>query len=281
MENEVAGADEKLMNNDSFTHHRFLDEAGDTTFYGKGKITVIGNDGASHCFILGMLKINEPLVEVRRKVLDLQQTISEDPYFTGVPSIEKKKAACGYFLHAKDDLPEIRKMAFDLIKNIDCSFEAVVGRKVPSLYESKHNGKEAEFYADLLSHLLKNKLNAYSKLVLNISHRSKCTTHSNLQKGLDKAINRANSKNPEKANDCKVVFNVQQPTTEPLLNISDYFCWAIQRVFERGETRYYDYISEQVALVQDIYDFKKWGSGRNYYGRKNRLSSDNCLKNNK
>jgi len=76
-----------------------------------------------------MLKINEPLDEVRKKVVDLQQTIAGDSYFHGVPSIEKKKATCGYFLHAKDDLPEVKKMAFELIKGIDCSFEAVVGRK--------------------------------------------------------------------------------------------------------------------------------------------------------
>jgi hypothetical protein len=268
------------MNTVSFKSHRFLDEAGDTTFYGKGKISVIGNEGSSHCFILGMLKINEPLDEVRNKVVDLQQSIADDSYFEGIPSIEKKKATYGYFLHAKDDLPEVRKMVFDLIKTIDCSFETVVGRKIPALYEKKHNGKEAEFYADLLSHLLKNKLNAYERLVLNISHRSKCTSHTNLQKGLMKAIHRANSKSPDKANDCNVVFNVQQPTTEPLLNLADYFCWAIQRVFERGETRYYDYISEQVAMVQDIYDFEKWKRGGNYYNRKKKLSSENCLKNN-
>ena len=268
-------------NKGSCIHHRFLDEAGDTTFYGKGKISVIGNEGSSHCFILGMLKINEPLDTVRKKVIELQQVIAEDSYFHGVPSIEKMKASCGYFLHAKNDLPEVKKMAFDLIKTLDCSFEAVVGRKIPTLYESKHNGKEAEFYADLLSHLLKNKLNAYSKLVLNISHRSKCTTHTNLQKGLSKAVTRAQSKAPDKANDCSVVFNVQQPTAEPLLNIADYFCWAIQRVFERGETRYYDYISDQVAMVQDLYDFEKWKSRGNYYNRQKKLSSDNCLKNNK
>ena len=268
-------------NKDSFTHHRFLDEAGDTTFYGKGKISVIGNEGSSHSFILGMLKINEPLDTGRKKIIELQQAIAEDSYFRGVPSIEKMKASCGYFLHAKNDLPEVKKMAFELIKNIDCSFEAVVGRKIPTLYESKHNGKEAEFYADLLSHLLKKKLNAYSKLVLNISHRSKCTTHTNLQKGLSKAITRAQTKTPDKANDCRVVFNVQQPTAEPILNISDYFCWAVQRVFERGEIRYYEYISDKIALVQDLYDFEKWKSGGNYYNRQKKLSSDNCLKNNK
>jgi len=49
------------------------------------------------------------------------------------------------------------------------------------------------------------------------------------------------------------------------LNISDYFCWAVQLVFERGEIRYYDYISDKVALVQDLYDFEKWKSGGNCY----------------
>ena len=72
-------------------------------------------------------------------------------------------------LSPKDDVPEVRKMAFELINSIDCSFEAAVGRKIYPLYEKKHNGNEADFYADLLSHLLKNKLNKYDELVLNIS----------------------------------------------------------------------------------------------------------------
>ncbi|TLU83603.1 MAG: hypothetical protein FDX21_07410 [Chlorobium sp.] len=254
-----------------------MDEAGDTTFYGKGKIPVIGNAGASYCFMLGMLKINEPLDAVRKKVVELQQSIAADAYFAGIPSIEKKKSSYGYFLHAKDDLPEVRKLAFDLIKGIDCSFEAVIGRKIPHLYESKHNGKEAEFYADLLSHLLKHNLNEHDKLILNLSHRSKCTSHTNLQKGLDKAIKRAGIQAPHQANNCKVVFNVQQPTTEPLLNISDYFCWTIQRVFERGEMRFYEYISDQVTLVQDLYDFEKGETNSRQYGKSRKLSKENCM----
>ena len=34
-------------------YHRFLDESGDTTFYGKGKRVIIGENGVSKCFILG------------------------------------------------------------------------------------------------------------------------------------------------------------------------------------------------------------------------------------
>jgi len=261
----------------TFKYHRFLDEAGDTTFYGKGRIPIVNTNGVSNCFILGMLKIKEPLEEVRKKVLELQHIVSIDPWFATVPSILKKKAKTGYFLHAKDDVPEVRKMAFELIQSIDCSFECIVARKLYDLYERKHNGKEAEFYADLLSHLLKNKLNKYDNLVLNIAQRSRCTTHTNLQNGLDKALERSRKKHPKKKNGCRVVFNVQNPTTEPLLNVSDYFCWSIQPVFERGETRYYDFISDKISMVLDLYDFENFERGRNYYGKKRNLTKDNQL----
>ena len=75
-----------------------------------------------------------------------------------------------------------------------------------------------------------------------------------------------------------MVFNVQQPTREPLLNIADYFCWAVQRVFERGETRYYDFISEKVSMIIDLYDSEKYEGNQNYYGRKRKLTSGNLIK---
>lgn len=260
------------------TYHRFLDESGDTTFYGKGRNPIIGENGVSKAFILGMLKIKEPLHNVRQKIVELQETIANDRYFDSVPSIQKKKENKGYYLHAKDDVPEVRKMAFELISSVDCSFEAVVGRKIYGIYEHKHNGKEAEFYADLLAHLLKNKLNKYKKLVLNIAHRSQCTTHSNLNIGLSKAIQISRKKFPHKGNDCRVVFNVQQPTYEPLLNISDYFLWSVQRVFEKGETRYYDFIADKISLIMDLYDQSNWEGSKNYYTNERRLTVSQCIK---
>ena len=92
------------------TYHLFLDEAGDTTFYGKGKIPIIGHEGVSKCFIMGMVRFNMPLSEITERVVSLQNSIANDSYFRGVPSIEKKRNKFGYFLHAKDDVPEVRKL---------------------------------------------------------------------------------------------------------------------------------------------------------------------------
>jgi len=76
------------------TNHRFLDEAGDTAFYGKGKKAIIGTEGVSRCFILGMVKFKEPLEPLRQKISDLQISIANDPYYQ-VPSILKKKLGAG------------------------------------------------------------------------------------------------------------------------------------------------------------------------------------------
>lgn len=42
-------------------------------------------------------------------------------------------------------------------------------------------------------------------------------------------------------------------TSEPCLQIADYCCWAIQRKWERGDTRSYDLIHDKIASEFDIF----------------------------
>ena len=235
-------------------YHRFLDEAGDTTFFGKGNIPLLGTSGVSNYFLLGMLTVHEPLHEVRSRVINLQSKILNDPYFLPIPSILKKKNKNGYYLHAKDDVPEVRKMVFELMLSIDCHFDAVIGKKEYDVYEKKHNGNQAEFYADMLSHLLQNSMSGHHRVVLNIAHRSRCTTHNNLEKGLQKAFFIARHRYPENLTLTEAFFNIQYPTTEPIINLADYFLWALQRMVERGEKRYVDFIQSRIRNVITLYN---------------------------
>lgn len=274
-------------------NHRFLDEAGDTAFYAKGKKAIVGSNGVSNAFIIGMVKFKQPLGELRNAVQALQSKVANDPFYD-VISIRKKKESTGYYFHATDDIPEVRKLFFDFIKGLDCSFEAVVGRKSVERYETKHKGKEQYFYADLLSFLLKNKLNKEDRLVLHIAERGKSTKNHNLELALEKAKERlassTNFKNFMNSDDpmeidfisrkdilANIVFNVTQPVQEPLLNIADYFCWAVQNVFEKGETRFYNYLKEKISLVIDVYDTNKYDNWKNYYGPRNPLTAENKI----
>jgi len=257
------------------TNHRFIDEAGDTTFFLKGKKPALGTQGVSSCFCIGMVKINDDLEEVRHKIRALQDEISADPFFQ-VPSVVKKINKGGYYLHATDDIPEVRYRFIKLIQSINCSFEAVVGEKSMDRYERQHDGKETVFYSDLLSHLIKNKLHKEDKLVLHISERGKCTKNKNLEDALNRATQRIkDNENNKKKITTKVVFNVNYPTNEPLLNLADYFCWSVQRVFERGDIRYYESLKEKIKVVVDLYDTENYKNWKNYYGPKNPLTAEN------
>ncbi len=135
-------------------NHRFLDEAGDTTFYGKGKVPINGKDGVSSCFI---------------------------------------------------------------------------------------------------------------------ASRGKTTKNNHLQMALEKA----QSRNKGREVTTEVLFNVQNHRAEPLLNVADYFCWSIQRVFEWGELRYYNFLKDKISLVVDLYDTSRYQNSDNYYSPKKPLTPAN------
>lgn len=267
----------------TFKYHRFLDEAGDTTFFGKRRTNILGTAGVSSIFALGMVSIKQDLETTRNQVAKLVKKVSTDPYLCSIPSVRKRIHNGGFYFHAKDDPPEVRYIFFEFLRDeLPFSLEAYVGRKIPGLYARKHNNNEHEFYADLLHHLLKNKM-GYEKLVLNVAERGNSTRMANLEAAAENARRKFTSKTGKDANECKIVFNIQSQRADPLLAVPDYSLWAVQRVFEKGETRFYGSLNEagKIPTVVDLYDFekindvsKKWG---NYYGPKNPLTAENKI----
>ncbi len=260
-------------------YHRFIDEAGDMTFFGKNKTPILGNEGVSKVFILGMVKIKQPLSEVRTIINNFCAEIESDSFFNSMPSVNKRIKQGGYYLHAKDDSPEIRyKFLLYLMENIKFSAQVVVGRKKLSRFTNKHNSQEREFYADLLSHLLKDKAN-YDKLVINIAERGSSTRGKNLEDALLKAHQR-HIERGGKEYTATIKFNVQRYSSEPILAITDYILWTVQRVFEKGEIRYYDIVSKNIKQIHDLYDQTKSGTTNgwmNYYGPDKPLTKDNYI----
>lgn len=196
------------------TSHRFLDEAGDPTFFKKGRILAVGEPGVSLAFSLGMVKFNGDLQPIRAGIRRLQDEIAKDDYLNRIASVAKKVSGGGFYFHATDDSPEVRERMFRFIQSLDCSLEMVVARKIPALFAKKHHNKDSEFYADLLSHLIKNKLKLGQRLVLNIADRGVSTRNMNLELALSKAHERFRKKWSAGEIQYSVVFNVQTPRTD-------------------------------------------------------------------
>ena len=86
--------------------------------------------------------------------------IEADPLLNTIPSVQKRVASGGFYFHACKDTPDVRAVLLRYLRELPCEAEMVVARKIPALFEKQHNGREDEFYADLLAHLLKNRLQA-------------------------------------------------------------------------------------------------------------------------
>lgn len=260
--------------------HRFIDEVGDTAFYGKGggKLIILGQEGVSLVFGMSIVKFERPLAEIRSEIVALQKQVEADPLLNTIPSVVKRVAKGGFFFHACKDSDDVRTVFLHYLRDLKCEAEIVIARKIHSLFVNKHHGKDDEFYADVLSHLIKRRLKQPRRMVLNIAQRGSSTRAKVLDEALAKATGRAGKRWGSDDLKGEVVFNVQTPLREPLLAVPDYLGWAVQRIFEKGQTRYYDYLREKIRLVVDLYDSEKYPNNQNYYDHhRNPLTAQNKI----
>lgn len=258
---------------EGLVHERFLDETGDSSFYRKGRIMAVGQPGCSLAFGIGMLKVAEPLEPLRKRIRSLQLKVMDDPRLNGTRSVQRHLAKRNYHFHAADDHGAVRQVFFDFIRTVNCRATVVMARKLPSIFKSQHQEDESTFYADVLSHLLKDKLQLTGTLRLTIAQRGRSTHDESLHASLAKAKFRFDKRfEPEKRR-TQVEFRVCDYQAEPILSIADYLNWAVQRVFERGEDHWYWEMQKHLPLVVDLYDRERWPGNLHYY----RPGTDNYL----
>jgi hypothetical protein len=144
----------------------FVDEAGDSVIFSKKGKIIIGNEGCSQFFILGLLEVGD-LTSLESEISKLRSDLLSDPYFKGVPSMQAKSRKTTLAFHAKDDLPEVRMKVFGLLRNRnDISFFAVIADKLSTLayiqsrhsYDPKYKYTKDEVYDFLVRRLFKHRL---------------------------------------------------------------------------------------------------------------------------
>ena len=91
-----------------------------------------------------------------------------------------------------------------------------------------------------------------------------------MKEAIDKAIDRFQYKWGKENNNNIRIF-VQQPSHLPLLQVTDYILWAVYRVFEKNEFRYFDFIKEKIKLVHDVFDFETNRHYGTFYTERNQL----------
>jgi len=196
------------------------------------------------------------------------EDMKSDPLYNTLPCIKNQKT---WYLHASYDNLEVQIKFTEFLRKLDgFKFYCVIGRKILDVFHKKHNSNDAEFYFDLVYHLLKDRLNEVDKFhQILLSARQK-NTQKDLNNAVNKAIERDNHKRtmPITINyNCEIV----QSKLTPELSIVDYLLWALQRYIVKGEARFYKALENKYNLIIDLYDFEKSKNGSNYYNTENKF----------
>ena len=65
--------------------------------------------------MLGMVRFDKDLDTVRKTIENAQNKVMQSRYYKAIPSVMKRVNKGGFYFHAKDDSPELRKEFFDVI----------------------------------------------------------------------------------------------------------------------------------------------------------------------
>lgn len=269
-------SDPEAVDNSKTSCNYFVDEAGDGTLFNtKGKV-IIGQEGCSRYFMLGILEV--PNSDALSKGLtDLRKKLLSDPYFRKVPSMQPEQQKTALAFHAKDDIAEVRREVFaELMKYDGLRFYAVVRDKFGVLREVRtYKNKRYhpnQLYDQLITRLFKDRLHKNDEYVITFATRGSSDRTQALKTALEDARHRFEKKWAIHRDATMQILAVPA-STNPCVQAADYFLWAIQRCYERREDRYLDYIWSRCRLIWDVDDRRKNKYGV-YYNQKTPLHID-------
>ena len=262
----------------SSLRYYFVDEAGDPMLFNRRKEVVVGSGGSSSYFILGLLDVNDPLL-LEVELTALRGRLLSDQYFHHVPSMQAERKKTAISFHAKDDIPEVRREVYSLLMLHEMKFFAVVRdkRRIVQLVQERNRKSPTyryhpnQLYDRCVSRLFKERLHKDAGYTIYFSRRGSKDRTVALKVALETA--RSNFRRTwdiQGSGPIDVCPMIARQSAG--LQAVDYFLWALQRLYERGDSRYWEYVWPSVSLVHDVDDVSQNSYGE-YYTQKNPLTA--------
>jgi hypothetical protein len=252
----------------------YVDEAGDGVLFGPKGRNRLDDDDASKFFMLGMVSI-EDAETVVTSLTKLRQDIINNPLFASIPSLAPERNKTAVVFHAKDDHPEIRSKVFENLMALDFKFFAVIKdmRKV-AMYVKSRNKRQPEYryqpdelYDLTVRMLFKERFKTAGDYHVVFARRGKSDRTKALMSEIEKTRQKSvldGSDNPEITLSVMPAF----PKEQAGLQVADYCLWALQRCYERHESRFLEALWPKVSLIHDVDD--PFGAGYGTYYRRNK-----------
>ncbi|MBX9943668.1 MAG: DUF3800 domain-containing protein [Reyranella sp.] len=246
--------------------HYFVDEAEDSTIFGSRGRVLVGTAGCSTFFMLGALQVEDPAA-LTVELDALRGICAADERLQIIPSFKKTQQA----FHAKDDADVVRARVFEVLARHDLRFFAVIADKRAHLNFIREQNERGTIYRyganslydSMVPRLFRDRLHKADVIAVRFAKRGHRDRTTALQRAIDKARRRFERK-WQKENDATIFVEAADPHRHAGLQAADYFLWALQRMYERGQDRYWELVRHRASLIVDADDRADRGYGEHY-----------------
>ncbi len=254
-------------------HHYFVDEAGDLSFFDKQGRIIVGNDGVSLTFMVGVALIPDPAF-TDELLRELRNEIIADPYFKGVPSISAAAGKTARYFHASKDPAEVRRDVFARLPQCKAKVFVAFRRKHVLAEEARRKFDRAgvkvtlrSLYDDLVSRLFRDMLHKAELNRVVFAKHAKWGRREALALAIKKAKANFAARYGIESNKPTDIQSAE-PDQHGGLQVIDYHLWAIQRMVERREDRFFELLRPAYRVIMDLDDkrnkeYGEWYSDQN------------------
>lgn len=264
----------------------YVDEAGDLNLFNKKGKIIVGEEGTSNVFMLGLLYLPDPL-KAKEKLEELRNQLLADPRFKDIPSMQPASKKTALFFHAKNDHRLVRQEVFNLLPQLKATVLVAIRRKLELAQKNKVRDfklgekklvvcqtptklSNNDIYDDLVTRLFQNMLHKADENRIIFARLGKSERREALADAIKKAKKDFNKK-WEKGYDRPTNIDVKKPSEEIGLQIIDYYLWALQRLYERNDDSFFRLLADNYSLIIDLDDKRNKQYGE-YYKDSNPLT---------
>ena len=266
----MKNTNKKKNNRHDLTIHYYIDESGSPDFYGKRNKLLVGKQGYSPVLIIGLVTIvNRDILYSR--IERFKTNLKKKTKLSDIYSLHQPE----WYLHAKDDHPEVRVRFFKFLTKQDFRGYFIIGRKDIGIFHKRHKSSEKNFYFDLVENLLKDRLKDFKEYNIYLSRRSGDSINA-FTEAINHSIDRYNKSTKRKDIKPKYTCTIVPGKSSPELSIADYMLWALQRYILKKDKTYFDLLKDKYFYIYDLYD--KRTKMNKFYDHKNPFDLDKAGK---
>jgi hypothetical protein len=175
-------------------------------------------------------------------------------------------------LHAKDDCPEVRREVFKLLAGFPLKFYAVVRDKrfitdrvlAHSVKFPKYRYRPNDLYDNTVGRLFEGRLSRADAIQACFATRGSADRTTALKTAIENAKRKFRDVAPKRDKTIPIEVTACESKVSPALQAADYFMWATQRAFVKGECRFLDTLSPSIAIIHDVDDLRTSEMGEHY-----------------